>query len=110
MSSSSAVIILTFLALAARNRLAERADFRDKLPTPELLCHYLGCIENGQDCGPDLPGDAGVGTYVAISWRCLFPSPWRPCDSLCLLKTPLLPLPWPSRHPCVTALSSLVYA
>ncbi len=28
-----------------------------------MLCHYLGCIENGQDCGAELPGDAGVGTF-----------------------------------------------
>lgn len=62
MSSSSAVIILTFLALAARNGLAQRDGFRSRLPSPELLCHYLGCIENGQSCGEELPGDAGVGT------------------------------------------------
>ena len=63
MSSSSAVIILTFLALAARNELAARPEFRERLPTAEDLCHYLGCIENGQSCGPGLPGDAGVGTF-----------------------------------------------
>ena len=63
MSSSSAVIILTFLALAARNQLASKPQFQRLLPTPELLCHYLGCIENGQDCGAELPGDTGVGTF-----------------------------------------------
>ena len=61
MSSSSAVIIATFLALSARNSLAAR--LAEHLPTAEDLCHYLGCIENGQDCGPSLPGDAGVGTF-----------------------------------------------
>ena len=55
--------MLTFLALAARNGLASRADFVQRLPTAEELCHHLGCIENGQSCGPDLPGDAGVGTF-----------------------------------------------
>ena len=34
-----------------------------RLPSAEDLCHYLGCIENGQSCGPELPGDAGVGTF-----------------------------------------------
>ena len=63
MSSSSAVIILSFLALAARNGLADNPDFLARLPCAEDLCHYLGCIENGQSCGPELPGDAGVGTF-----------------------------------------------
>jgi len=61
MSSSSAVVIATFLCLSARNRLS--AQLRARLPTAEALCHYLGCVENGQDCGPELPGDAGVGTF-----------------------------------------------
>ena len=63
MSSSSAVVCLTFLALAARNGLATRSAFLERLPTAEMLCHYLGCIENGQSCGDLLPGDAGVGTF-----------------------------------------------
>ncbi|EOD21773.1 hypothetical protein EMIHUDRAFT_450831 [Emiliania huxleyi CCMP1516] len=61
MSSSSAVVIATFLCLSARNRLS--AQLRARLPTAEALCHYLGCVENGQDCGHELPGDAGVGTF-----------------------------------------------
>ena len=63
MSSSSAVICLTFLALGSRNGLGAREDFRRLLPTAEDLCCYLGCLENGQDYGPSLPGDAGVGTF-----------------------------------------------
>ena len=63
MSSSSAVVIVTFLALSARNALTHHPKFTSALPTPEVLCHYLGCIENGQDCGTLLPGDAGVGTF-----------------------------------------------
>ena len=63
MSSSSAVVILTFLSLAARNHLISEAKFVSSFPSPEELCHYLGCIENGQDCGPGLPGDNGVGTF-----------------------------------------------
>ena len=62
MSSSSAIICLTFLALAKRNQLAARPEFAASFPTPEVLCHYLGCCENGQSCGA-LPGDKGVGTF-----------------------------------------------
>jgi len=63
MSSSSAVITLMFLALAARNKLGSSPELVRALPTAEQLAHYLGCIENGQDCGPSLPGDKGVGTF-----------------------------------------------
>ena len=63
MSSSSAVICASFLALARRNGLPASPKFRQLLPRAEELCHYLGCLENGQDCGPELPGDAGVGTF-----------------------------------------------
>jgi galactokinase len=63
LSSSSALITLSFLALAARNQLASRPAFPLLLPTDERLCHYLGCIENGHDCGPELPGARGVGTF-----------------------------------------------
>lgn len=63
MSTSSAVVCLTFLALGSCNGLAAHAEFRRLLPTAEDLCCYLGCLENGQDYGPSLPGDAGVGTF-----------------------------------------------
>ncbi|KAL1518550.1 hypothetical protein AB1Y20_002839 [Prymnesium parvum] len=63
MSSSSAVVCLTFLALAGANALADRAAFQRLLPTDEARCHYLGCLENGTDFGAELPGDAGVGTF-----------------------------------------------
>lgn len=60
MSSSSAIICLTFLALAWRNALPTQEAFRRLLPTGEQLAHFLGCCENGQDCGPELPGAKGV--------------------------------------------------
>ena len=66
MSSSSAVICASFLALARRNGLPASPKFRQLLPRAEELCHYLGCLENGQDCGPELPGDAGVGLGVGL--------------------------------------------
>ncbi len=63
MSSSSAIVCLTFLALAWANDLPSDAKFRALLGSPERLCHYLGCCENGHDHGDDLPGSAGVGTF-----------------------------------------------
>lgn len=57
------MICLTYLALAARNNLASHPDFMRLLQTEEARYNYLGCIENGQDYGPELPGDAGVGTF-----------------------------------------------
>eukprot|EP01062_Namystynia_karyoxenos_P054090 TRINITY_DN44277_c0_g1_i1.p1 TRINITY_DN44277_c0_g1~~TRINITY_DN44277_c0_g1_i1.p1 ORF type:complete len:552 (+),score=173.45 TRINITY_DN44277_c0_g1_i1:76-1656(+) len=63
MSSSSAVICYMWLALAARNGIANQARFKELLGTEGQLYTYLGFIENGQDCGSTLPGDRGVGTF-----------------------------------------------
>ena len=60
------MICASFLALARRNGLPASPKFRQLLPRAEELCHYLGCLENGQDCGPELPGDAGVGLGVGL--------------------------------------------
>jgi galactokinase len=62
MSSSSALIIATFLALAEASALEHTDAWRTHLPTSESLAEYLGCIENGQSFGP-LAGDRGVGTF-----------------------------------------------
>eukprot|EP00123_Amoebidium_parasiticum_P007150 comp17916_c0_seq1/m.18192 comp17916_c0_seq1/g.18192 ORF comp17916_c0_seq1/g.18192 comp17916_c0_seq1/m.18192 type:complete len:479 (-) comp17916_c0_seq1:418-1854(-) len=63
MSTSSAVICYMFMTLADRNNLWEDEKFERTLPTVEDLYGYLGFIENGQNCGTELPGDRGVGTF-----------------------------------------------
>jgi galactokinase len=62
MSSSSAMIVAMFLALADANKLAESRPFRDNIHNPEDLAGYLGTVENGQTFG-SLQGDRGVGTF-----------------------------------------------
>src|SRR2546423_829610 len=62
LSSSSALIIAIFLALADANNLWERAEFRRNIHSIEDLAGYLGTNENGQTFG-DLVGDRGVGTF-----------------------------------------------
>ena len=62
MSSSSALVTGTFLALAEANGLQATDAWRAQLSAPESLAEYLGCIENGQSFGP-LVGDRGVGTF-----------------------------------------------
>lgn len=62
MSSSSALVIATFLALAEANDLPATETWRTLLATPEARADYLGCTENGLDYGP-LKGDRGVGTF-----------------------------------------------
>jgi galactokinase len=62
MSSSSALITGTFLALAEANNLGATETWRTHLSAPESLAEYLGCIENGQSFGP-LAGARGVGTF-----------------------------------------------
>ena len=63
MSTSSAVICYMWMVFSERNGLRDTAVFRDNLRTEEELYSYLGFIENGQDCGPVLVGDRGVGTF-----------------------------------------------
>ena len=62
MSSSSALVVATFLALVAVNRLDENETYQRYLCSREDLAAYLGCVENGQSFGK-LMGDQGVGTF-----------------------------------------------
>lgn len=62
MSSSSAMMVATFLALADVNRLEERPEYRDNIADLTDLAGYLGTVENGQTFG-SLVGDRGVGTF-----------------------------------------------
>jgi len=61
LSSSSALIVGTFLALSDANELPERAEYRSAIRSTEDLAGYLGAVENGSSFGA-LAGDAGVGT------------------------------------------------
>jgi galactokinase len=62
MSSSSALMVAVFLALAEVNRLADREEFRANIADRLDLAGYLGTVENGQTFG-SLKGDRGVGTF-----------------------------------------------
>ncbi len=62
MSSSSALIVAIFLALADVNDLEETEGFRREIHGMEDLAGYLGTVENGQSFGT-LAGDQGVGTF-----------------------------------------------
>jgi galactokinase len=62
MSGSSALIIMTFAALAAVNRLAERPAFRESIRNGIDLAMYLACAENGRTFRA-LAGGRGVGTF-----------------------------------------------
>jgi len=61
LSSSSALIIATFLALAEANDLRSRVEYSGSITTQEDLAGYLGAVENGSKFG-QLAGDRGVGT------------------------------------------------
>jgi galactokinase len=62
MSSSSALMVATYLALAAHNQLSEREVYQSHISDQLELAAYLGTMENGQSFG-DLEGDRGVGTF-----------------------------------------------
>ncbi|HYB54487.1 MAG TPA: galactokinase family protein [Thermoanaerobaculia bacterium] len=62
MSSSSALVVSIFTALAAVNRLESHPEYARHIHLAEDLAGYLGCVENGYPFGA-LEGDAGVGTF-----------------------------------------------
>ena len=62
MSSSSALVVAMFLALARVNDLMSRDTYRRAIQTREQLAGYLGTVENGQSFG-ELEGERGVGTF-----------------------------------------------
>ncbi len=62
MSSSSALMIATFVALFDINYLEDRDEFAANIHGREELAGYLACIENGRSFGT-LAGDSGVGTF-----------------------------------------------
>ncbi|MFH1567411.1 MAG: galactokinase family protein, partial [Gemmatimonadota bacterium] len=62
MSSSSALIVASFLVIAAVNELRTTARYRRSIADELELAAYLGCVENGQSFG-ELTGDRGVGTF-----------------------------------------------
>ena len=61
-SSSSALVVMTFLALGAVNELDARPAYRQAIHGTDDLAGYLGAVENGLDFAT-LAGDAGVGTF-----------------------------------------------
>lgn len=61
MSSSSALVVAVYMALAAANELEDRQEYRENIHTPENLAEYLGCIEGGFPFGT-FARDEGVGT------------------------------------------------
>jgi galactokinase len=61
MSSSSALVVASFLALEAVNELSAREPYRANLGSREALADYLAAVESGADFR-GLAGDAGVGT------------------------------------------------
>lgn len=62
MSSSSAMMIATYLVLAGINRLDQTPEYRRNIDSMLGLAAYLGTVENGQTFG-ELVGDQGVGTF-----------------------------------------------
>jgi galactokinase len=62
MSSSSALVVATFIALSKANDLRSNTVFRSTVSSGEELAAYLGAVENGRPFR-HLEGDAGVGTF-----------------------------------------------
>lgn len=61
LSSSSALVVATALAVADANQLERKPGWRAAIPDRESLAGYLGAVENGRAFGPFV-ADGGVGT------------------------------------------------
>lgn len=61
MSSSSALVVASALAIAELEGFDQSDLWRSELPDELALAGYLACVENGQSYGP-LSGASGVGT------------------------------------------------
>ena len=62
LSSSSALVVATFLAIADLNAISAHEEYKRSLPHAEDLAGYLGAVESGAPFGA-LAGDRGVGTF-----------------------------------------------
>ena len=62
LSSSSALVIGTYLALAHANDLDSNSDWRERVGGLVGVAGYLGAVENGKAFGP-FAADQGVGTH-----------------------------------------------
>jgi len=62
LSSSSALVVATFLAIADLNAISAHEEYRRALPNADDLAGYLGAVESGAAYGA-LAGDRGVGTF-----------------------------------------------
>jgi galactokinase len=62
LSSSSALIVAMFTAIADANQLHEHHAFAALSAKPQALAGYLACVENGQSYGA-FAGDRGVGVF-----------------------------------------------
>lgn len=62
MSSSSALLIASYFAMASVNNLSEHPEYKRNIDSSESLANYLGTVENGQSFG-SLIGSKGVGTF-----------------------------------------------
>jgi galactokinase len=62
MSSSSVMIVASFLALAGVNGLTEGPPYQENIGNLTDLAGYLATVENGHSFG-SLEGDRGVGTF-----------------------------------------------
>ncbi len=63
LSSSSALVVGLFAALAASLQIEDREDFRAIVPTLEDRAGYLGAVESGRGFGP-FDGERGAGARI----------------------------------------------
>jgi galactokinase len=108
MSSSSALMMMVFTAIASAYRIQENAAFKENIRNAIDLSVYLACAENGQSFRA-LEGDAGVGTFGGSEDHAAILNARPGCLSLFGFSPPelLADMPWPPDWRMVVAFSGV---
>jgi galactokinase len=108
MSSSSALMMMVFTAIASAYRIQDNAAFKENIRNAVELSAYLACVENGQSFQA-LEGDAGVGTFGGSEDHAAILNARPDCLSLFGFSPPelLADIPWPPDWRMVVAFSGV---
>ena len=109
LSSSTALCLGVYSALAFANRLEEHPAYRSAIANRFALADYLGCVENGRPFGP-FPGDVGAGILGGSQDQTaiLGAQPGELLQCSFIPARPERRLPFPAGHTLVIAASGVL--
>ncbi len=108
LSSSSALVVATFLAFSQVNQLDRQLLFRRLTADPAELACYLGAVESGRSY-KSFSGEAGVGTAGGAADHTAVLCAQNGCVTHVISADagPMVQLPWDPRYQLVIAVSGV---